>query len=366
MNQGKKETPEEKEKDRKGLLNVWWWIVFPVLLLVVFNFIMFVAYQFTYPSVSIWGQLWGYIESDTFKLITVTLFLPILMFLLDAIFKIRGAVQERKQKDIVRQRERRWQCVEETSKTWNELYDLCTQVMFFKKNAKKDTHIVDILMKLRNYSSKITDLLNMWSYRFTNLSPDNINQFKKIFRFLRKYASYVAQFIMDNDDSDKIADLQSALGLVQRRIEDVIHDSILSILKWSIDILEESKPERECRTEEINEYLENLSEWVILLRQVELDSDDYYSTFEDETRKDLQKLVIEMDEWIWTNKPHGISGFPGFDNFRDLSLSVPREEHISSWEIYRREYLERLSDQIRFWYECAYLERRAGWERKDR
>ncbi|MHA2063409.1 MAG: hypothetical protein ACXABY_03405 [Candidatus Thorarchaeota archaeon] len=366
MNQEEKESPEKEEIERKELLNSRLWITVLLVLLVVFNLIMFAVYQFMYPSVSIWGQLWGYAESDTFKLITVTLFLPILMFLLDAIFEIRGAVQERIRKERDRQREHRWHCVELTSKAWNELYELCSQVGYFKKNANEDTRIEDILMKLRIYSNKTEDIVNMWSFRFTNLSLGDTGLFLEIINDLLMSAILVAKFIMDDGDSEEIAELQYTHGMVMRRLKSIGHHAILNILKLSIDVLDVSKPEnvRESRTEEIRKSLDHLREWIGVLRKEKLKSDDYYSTIEGNKREALQNFSRKMEEWKRTHpKPYGFLDFPGFDDFRDLYLSVPREELISSSDIYHREYLKRLSNRIILWDECDYLEVRAGWER---
>ncbi|MFW9843159.1 MAG: hypothetical protein ACFFEV_01150 [Candidatus Thorarchaeota archaeon] len=354
-NQEEKKKPEESKIYRKVLSDSRFWIAILSVLLVALNFTMFTVYQSLNPGESIWGQLWGYIESDTFKIITISIFLPIITFFLDIIFGIRKAVLERKQKEIDTQRERRWQCVELTSKNWNELYDLCSQVRYFKKKEPEGIRIEDILIKLDTYSCRTEDIVNMWHFRFTNLSFNDTELFIEILNYLLESTTIVAQSIKDDGDPKEIAELQYTLEIIQKRLNRIGHHHIIGILKKSIDVCDESKSEeeKESQRKEIAKLLEDLRYWQRLLRNEELWIAYHLSTIDNE---DLQNFASKIEAWKQNNpKPDGVFHFPELIDFRKEYLGVPPEELHSSWIAYRWSYYKRLSNEFRFWNECDSL-----------
>ena len=71
------------------------WIVVLLILLAVANTLVFYVYQKTYPTQSLPYQIWNYLKSDPFKAVTISIVLPIVLFLLERLFEIRKTHKER-------------------------------------------------------------------------------------------------------------------------------------------------------------------------------------------------------------------------------------------------------------------------------
>lgn len=81
--------------------NTAFWIGLLLVLLVVLNVIAFIIYKGANPGEGLWVQLWNYLESATFKVVTASLVLPIILFVLESRFKI---VETVKQNRLMRER----------------------------------------------------------------------------------------------------------------------------------------------------------------------------------------------------------------------------------------------------------------------
>jgi hypothetical protein len=159
-------------KNKLGFNNTAIWIGL-LLLLVGFNVIAFFIYKGANPGEIICVQIWHYLESATFKVITISLILPIIMFVLEKRFKIVETLRQNQHlkelKEEEERKEKRWECIEQTSKIWNQLWDLTSEIIYFKKDAGTGAAIEDLFIRLRNFTTSTEEATNMWSHRFPNL-----------------------------------------------------------------------------------------------------------------------------------------------------------------------------------------------------
>jgi hypothetical protein len=146
------------------------WVKILLLLLLALNLIAFLIYCMSHPSENLSAQLWVYLESDAFKVITASIILPILLCLLESLFKISA-----KRKEELK--EKQWECIEKTSQTWNQLFSLASEVRYFEKEANKGARIEDILLKLAKFVSQAEDIVNMWYFRFFHTFPEKDMEF---------------------------------------------------------------------------------------------------------------------------------------------------------------------------------------------
>ena len=157
-----------------------------LVLLVMLNFIIFtIIYQRANPSENLWVQLWNYFESDTFRVVTASLVLPIVLFVLESRFKIVETIEknrlDRERKEEAELRERGLECLELTSQMWNQLFSFTSEVRHYKKDANEGTSIENILQRLENFSSWGEEIVLMWSFRFPNLSNEAQNLLGPVF-----------------------------------------------------------------------------------------------------------------------------------------------------------------------------------------
>jgi hypothetical protein len=119
---------------RSGVVRSWIIILFVVF--IILNGVVFVSYQRSHPGEGMWKHIWGYASSDAFKVLTTSLLLPIFLLALENHFNISGVIQERIQSEKQKRLEDRWECVQKTIRMWNDLNNLTSEIIYFKKGAQ--------------------------------------------------------------------------------------------------------------------------------------------------------------------------------------------------------------------------------------
>lgn len=209
--------------------SVKFWIILLLILLVGFNVLVFHIYRMSHPSETLSAQLWVYFGSDAFKIITASIILPFLLCLFELLFDIRKTNDERIRRDDEKRKERiqrykeelkekQWECIENTSQTWNQLFALVSEVRYFEKEANKGARIEDIRLKLDKFISPAEDMVNMWYFRFFRIfsekgteflfSWDNIDK-KDSVRFLMYLRDYQGIRLTDNAEISKSDDSET-------------------------------------------------------------------------------------------------------------------------------------------------------------
>ena len=106
------------------------WIGTLVGLLVLLNALGFGLYAAAHPDESFAEALWGYAESDTAKMITASLILPLLVFVVEGRFNVTESVRasriERARRAQDERREARLETLRHTSESWRDLFALAT------------------------------------------------------------------------------------------------------------------------------------------------------------------------------------------------------------------------------------------------
>ena len=153
--------------------NTRFWITLLGVLLVVLNAVAFVIYRLAYPKQSFALQLWTYGESDAAKLITASLILPLLVFVVEGRFNVAESVRasrvERARKIQDAKRDARLEAITQTSQAWNDLFALTTMI----SSPGPGTDYADLRSKLWNAPPLFGDQLNRWRVRFPNLSAES-------------------------------------------------------------------------------------------------------------------------------------------------------------------------------------------------
>ena len=150
--------------------------------------------------------------------------------------------------------------MQKTIGMWNDLNNLTSEIVYFKKSdqgaTKGDTqstkNIETILQRIENFDNSANEIVNMWHFRFSNLTIDNTGLFVDLLNVLLNSAITVAQHIRVIDDKDKICELQDSLGAIQDGIRGILYHSMLSILKSSIKLKSEDltvEKKREIKTD---------------------------------------------------------------------------------------------------------------------
>jgi hypothetical protein len=126
------------------------------------------------------GQIWGLMGTETFKTITVSLLLAVILAVIGGVFKIDNAIEEKIRAEKQKRIDSQTKCIEKTADMWNELYCIVSEVRYYdiarvkklqnsENSNNKARTITDILMSLQDFDNKAEDVVNTWQYTFPQL-----------------------------------------------------------------------------------------------------------------------------------------------------------------------------------------------------
>jgi hypothetical protein len=227
------------------------WIIFLLIILVGVNLGVFLTYVSSNPSLSISAQIFGYLQSSAFTVITASILLPILMFFLESLFKIGRAVDQRIESQKQALVKDQLKAIGETSKMWNKLYELSGEVVHCTVEKGAEKRIEDILSRLGNLANEAEDVVNMWHFIFPDLETykaDAIENYRltaasELFLYFINLLLHCAETVgvsicdgyTSKDRMDRIADLQASLEQIRDGIKSILHHSMLSIFRLSVE-----------------------------------------------------------------------------------------------------------------------------------
>lgn len=303
---------------RLRLRKVGFWIGALLILLLVANYVAFFIHQRAFPTSDAWSQLWAYLQSDAFKVITVSLVFPILAFLIESRFKIAERFRAER-------REKRWEVVEKTSEMWNELYDLTSEVRFFKPTTTENGRIEEILQRLATFPSRNEDVVNSWRFWFPKLSRESAQSMVDFFNILESSAHAVAFHIQQSAGArplpQETQELQQYLGAIQTGVRRLSHNAIIDTLRISLDLEDGESGNGETGISEIKNDL------MILKRNAELIKTEIRGRHM--ILPDLEGAEVEAfrkigKRFLSTLRKEGGKRLSDYDEFKMLTESFPR------------------------------------------
>ncbi|MBA7653286.1 hypothetical protein ES703_61133 [subsurface metagenome] len=332
-------------------------MIIPILLIfLVLNVSVFVSYQRSLPGEGLYEHVLEYSSSNSFKAVNTGLILPIFFLALESQFNLSGAIKERLRSEKEKRIERQWECVQKTIGMWNDLNNLTSEIVYFKKSdqgaTKGDTqstkNIETILQRIENFDNSANEIVNMWHFRFSNLTIDNTGLFVDLLNVLLNSAITVAQHIRVIDDKDKICELQDSLGAIQDGIRGILYHSMLSILKSSIKLKSEDltvEKKREIKTD-IQDLIIPLKIWSKRIERREREYNEFFSYIEEDERKDIRAQIKACEEWRRDNPKKHPDDWPHMaDLVKKLFWEIKHEKICGAIKIpYSLEYIRNLAE----------------------
>jgi hypothetical protein len=316
--------------------DIWLWVLFFFVLLLGVNYLLFFAYQHTVPGEVIWVQISNYCGTDTFKDVTISLLIPLILAAMGGIFKIGSTVEERIRSAQAARSKERLSCIEQTSNMWNKIYNLSTEVRYFKKGADDETRIVDILKRLDNLGNEAESVVNNWHFVFNKLESDVTDLFVDSFNFLLDPSTTVAHYIRFSSDKDEVMELQYSLGVIQDEVKAISHYAILNVIRMYADL-----SDNDLSKKEVNEHQIEISKRLASLKkkndsiaqeiqQYNLILPELQGREIDIFRASAQKL----EEWMVVNGKKYFEEFPGWGNLKEAFNKIPQVDIVNNWEVH--------------------------------
>lgn len=238
-----------------------------------------------YQESELLTQIWGFLGTETFKTVSLSLFLAVILSAIGGFFKVDQAIQERIKASIQKRIDTQTKCIEQTATMWDDLYCMVSEVRFYEypsskgdspkakengdkqdNNDEKDDEdkkptIIDLLKKLENYASKAEEVVNTWHFNFPKLSMVGI-----------KFRNELAKDIVVKNPPNKITEKDALNNLTMARASGLIlvHINILYNAAASVaynirDIEDIYGPKKE---EEINKEIRKYQDPLGIIQDV--------------------------------------------------------------------------------------------------
>lgn len=330
----------------------------------------FLIYHQAHTSESFSLQIWKYVESGVFKLISVSLVLPIVLFLLESKFKLaktaakkledhRRIEDKTRREQVERERQerksKRIEGISQTIKWWNVLFDLAAEIRYFKTTEGHLPTIEEPLKALNRIATSGENLINMWSFRFPNISTSDTDVFVGFFNILLKSSDTVAQSIrLGNINPKEIEVLQASLEVISEGVRAIAHHPIINVLKLSSDLLEaeeiSDKKHRIDMEKHRKSELKYLTEWSILLQKLEKKHNKLLFMIDEHEGKDLRITSKRFEQWVEKNPDERNLNQPEeYNKMMAAFLKIPTESRVfAQIYYYSPMYVKLLADAVGF------------------
>jgi hypothetical protein len=319
----------------------WFWIVFLIVPLIGFNVAAGFAYIRAHPEDELSVQLWSYIASGTFKVITISLFLPLLLLVLERRWNLADSIRrdltERLNRQAARREEMQWECVNETSKMWSDLQKVVGRVPFYPHELDEPTRyegvFKQILKELHDLRFAVTEKLNMWQNRF----EFKLEEAKLMGRFpnlLVEYTEDVVRYVLDEREptKDQFGKYKSWLhemsaGLRRGAYYDTLNALKLKIRLMSSETLGDSGEEAGRIRRDLTDAMESLGIVDDLIRKAEAENKIFPTVEEDgvETLREEGELFFT---WKRQNSAAGVFAYDRLDEFRESYKAVQFKRNV--------------------------------------
>ena len=347
--------------------------IFSALLLAV-NALFFSLYQASHHDLSFATQLWNYVESTTFKVISGTFILPIIFILIENQFKLISSIREKNienaEKRIEEKRKRRYDAVHLTISTWNHFFGLINELRFCEISAgnnSKKRSVGEIHKDIISSVSMWEEVINSWLFQFPKLRKEE-PLFLVFINILMQAASSTAYLLKGEDEKDAQA-LQNALGPILEGIKGVFYHNLISVLKLHVNLYEieneevwqVKKTDSQPTINEINIRLGQMKSWAEYLIEEEFQNNPLLSIVSGEDAEEIRNLSLKIVPWLQEKKMLPNIGeaaeFP--DLKKSYTLINPADKFQSVNQKFSKEFIFKLAQELSFQTVCDDIRERA-------
>ena len=333
-------------------------------LIIVLNLVFGVVYYFAHPDNTVWENIWGYLGSSVFTLITGSLLIPLLLSFIEKQYKfIENLHREReeKRKEMETQRRRyRQEAIDGTIAMWQQLYSQTSEVIYFDRNSDK-AEMNDLFIRMINFTSTAEHVVNKWNHQFPNLKPADLDVFLEFINMIYEASFTTIYYIKNSDSDEEVKTLQDMLFLIQDQVKTIANHRIIDTLKYAariIDLKEDDAPEEKIQVikDKMKFELDMLKDWAKAAKDLVGHYDNFLAPGEGDQIQKVREIGQNIRTWLKEDKSRLIFQYPEFTDFKDKYDKLSLEDRLRSARVpLSKEYLSNLAAWLSFESSCQYL-----------
>ena len=256
---------------------------------------------------------------------------------------------------------------------WDELYSVISEVRYFEVNARahdkkgeRKTSIGDLLKRLENLSSSFNKIVNMWYYRFPNLSDKDTGLlFEKnahyFISMLFDSTFTIAHYIQESGDPQEKDVLRDTLGIIQAVVRSIVYHPLICILKDSMYVMDDG-PRKDQAQESLKSCLEQLDRAAEALRREEIHHNEFFSNIKGDLGKDLREAFKKTEEWKREHPEEPLQNSEEYGDFLHLFHQIKLEDLTHGEKFsYSLKWVKHLATFLAFVFTREHLKERATW-----
>jgi hypothetical protein len=339
-----------------------------LLLILAINIVLGMVFFFAHPDSSFWKNIWEYLGSSVFMLVTGSLLIPLLLSLFEKQYKFIENLQqqrEERRKQIEEQRRiQRQQAINDTIGMWQELYSQTSEVIFFDP-AKDTDKLNDLIIRMINFTSTAEHIVNKWTHQFPNLELEDHDVFLHYINIIYQSGLTTIFYIRQGQDEKEIRLMQDMLFMIQDQLKNIANHRIINTLKYAARALELEEagesPEEVARAKRMMDAeIEILRNWAKAISGLDEDYDNFMSPAEGQHIDELRALGRKIQSWLKEDKNRFVGQHQEFPEFERQFNNIILEERLHSMMApYSKEYIRALADWFSLESACDYIYNRA-------
>lgn len=346
-----------------GDWNTGYSITVLLILLVLLNLCGVWVYAEAHPGRSSWEWVWSYLQSQMAALISASLVLPLLVFIIERRFNlletVRAARSERRLRAQDARREVRVKVIEQTSQLWSRITNWVSDVAYWNGSQSID----GLLKEGVELTIAAEEVINGWA-RFRNVvewsgsgsATDLEPHFLRLANTLIHCTRSTIYYLQETCEPGERDELQTSLLVITNGIDIAVNHSLRNVLYASLELMDIVESES---TEELR-FISSKEE-------------------EDSTRKQLEttidQSIAQMAGWsaavkVWLDRSGPLATVSGQQadalrsgldedaaTLRETYLAIPRSERLQAWRLdFTKPWLAEFADEMAFQVFCASLD----------
>lgn len=266
---GKIESLYTKLNKLKNIVLSYKLLSFFLIALVTLNLLLLLFFIRINPNINLMAQIFNYFSSKAFQNITISLGLPIIILLIDYVFKIN-------EKRIEERKNRQLDTIAHTNSLWNDLAEITTELIYLN-DLKNEEKIVEINSNIDKFIINAEGIVNSWNSEFSNLKfilEDEI-LFSDVFLspinvLLSAIISLIDFKEINSYNKDQIRLIQHNIQVIYLGIKGSLHHPILNILKNFVeyDQINDKESKKSIKKEIQKEFIKLKKFNFILIKEI--------------------------------------------------------------------------------------------------
>ncbi|WGK64073.1 hypothetical protein [Croceiramulus getboli] len=339
------------------------------VILIGLNLIGYSIHQQAFNELSGARSLWQYLQSDLFKLLTISLVLPILLLLLENRLKIienaRAQRAQEAEKIKIARMQLRQEVLNSFISDWNRLFLYVNELRFYSEDLKNKKQ-----RKLNTIQTELIASVIAWERNLNDMyyTYPKLQEYEPLIHYFINFMFTLATSSADHmkkvlQEPLELERLQTQMGNLSEHVKTVFFQPFMTIVKTlnRLDAIDPKAEPKEYETclQQIQNWLDYLKGDALYLAQEEIKANDLFAGVETPPAREYHATLQSYIQFLKEHPEKNIHDFPQVGDFLQFFRT------LDTWQLTQnrpvplsRAAIEHLHDiLLPFWFQLEISSR---------